>query len=33
MKKFEVVSPFEPSGDQGQAIEKLAEGFLRGCTV
>ena len=30
MRKFEVVSPFEPSGDQGQAIEKLAEGFLRG---
>lgn len=30
MKKFEVVSPFEPSGDQGQAIEKLSEGFLRG---
>lgn len=30
MRKFEVVSPFEPSGDQGQAIEKLSEGFLRG---
>lgn len=30
MRRFEVVSPFEPSGDQGQAIEKLAEGFLRG---
>ena len=30
MRPFEVVSPFEPSGDQGQAIEKLAEGFLRG---
>lgn len=30
MRKFEVVSPFEPSGDQGQAIDKLAEGFLRG---
>ncbi len=30
MRKFEVVSPFQPSGDQGQAIEKLAEGFLRG---
>ena len=25
-----MVSPFEPSGDQGQAIDKLAEGFLRG---
>ena len=30
MRKFEVVSPFKPSGDQGQAIEKLSEGFLRG---
>ena len=30
MKEFKVVSPFEPSGDQGQAIEKLSEGFLRG---
>jgi len=30
MRKFEVVSDFEPSGDQGQAIEKLSEGFLRG---
>lgn len=30
MRKFQVVSPFEPSGDQGQAIEKLSEGFLRG---
>lgn len=30
MRKFQVVSPYQPSGDQGQAIEKLAEGFLRG---
>jgi len=30
MREFKVVSEFEPSGDQGQAIEKLAEGFLRG---
>ena len=30
MRPFEVVSPFEPSGDQGQAIDRLAEGFLRG---
>ena len=30
MRRFEVVSPFEPSGDQGQAIERLSEGFLRG---
>ena len=30
MRKFEVVSKYEPSGDQGQAIERLSEGFLRG---
>lgn len=30
MRKFRVVAPYEPSGDQGQAIEKLSEGFLRG---
>ena len=30
MRKFEVVSPYAPSGDQGEAIEKLAAGFLRG---
>jgi len=30
MRRLEVVSPFEPSGDQGQAIDKLTEGFLRG---
>ncbi len=30
MRKFKVVSPYEPSGDQGQAIQKLSEGFLRG---
>jgi len=30
MREFKVVSPFEPSGDQGQAIQKLSEGFLRG---
>ncbi|MBQ3671141.1 MAG: excinuclease ABC subunit B [Treponema sp.] len=30
MRKFEVVSPYEPSGDQGQAIDRLSEGFLRG---
>lgn len=30
MRKFVVKSPFIPSGDQGQAIEKLSEGFLRG---
>ena len=30
MRKFEVVSPYSPSGDQGQAIEKLSQGFLNG---
>ncbi|MBQ9495198.1 MAG: excinuclease ABC subunit B [Treponema sp.] len=30
MRSFHVVSPYEPSGDQGQAIEKLSQGFLRG---
>lgn len=30
MRKFVVKSPFSPSGDQEQAIEKLSEGFLRG---
>ena len=30
MRPFEVVSPYQPSGDQGQAIEKLSQGFLRG---
>lgn len=30
MRRFIVESPFQPSGDQGQAIEKLSEGFLRG---
>lgn len=30
MRKFVVKSPFSPSGDQGHAIEKLSEGFLRG---
>ena len=30
MRKFHVVSPYEPSGDQPEAIAQLAEGFLRG---
>ncbi|MCR4822880.1 MAG: excinuclease ABC subunit B, partial [Treponema sp.] len=30
MRKFQVVSPYQPSGDQGQAIEKLSRGFLNG---
>ncbi len=30
MPEFRVVSPYEPSGDQPQAIEKLSEGVLHG---
>ena len=30
MRKFQVVSSYQPSGDQPQAIEKLSQGFLRG---
>jgi len=30
MRKFHVVAPYEPSGDQPQAIEKLAAGFFAG---
>ncbi|MCR4940932.1 MAG: excinuclease ABC subunit B [Treponemataceae bacterium] len=30
MRPFKVVSPFEPSGDQPEAIERLATGFLAG---
>ncbi len=30
MRKFQVVSPYQPSGDQGEAIEKLSSGFLKG---
>ena len=30
MPQFEVVSPFSPSGDQPQAIVRLADGVLRG---
>lgn len=30
MRKFHVASPFEPSGDQPNAIKKLSEGFFRG---
>jgi excinuclease ABC subunit B len=30
MKPFEVVSPFEPAGDQGKAIEALAKGIKGG---
>src|SRR5438105_5469997 len=29
MDRFEVVSPFQPEGDQPQAIDKLAAGILR----
>lgn len=30
MRPFKVYAPYEPSGDQPEAIKKLAEGFLRG---
>ncbi|MCH5292002.1 MAG: excinuclease ABC subunit B [Treponema sp.] len=30
MRRFEVVSEYQPSGDQPEAIARLAEGFLRG---
>ncbi|MBE5785032.1 MAG: excinuclease ABC subunit UvrB [Clostridiales bacterium] len=30
MNEFKAVSPFEPQGDQPEAIERLAEGVLRG---
>ncbi len=30
MSQFKVVAPYEPQGDQPEAIEKLAEGVLRG---
>ena len=30
MNVFKAVSPFEPTGDQPQAIDKLAEGVIRG---
>lgn len=30
MPKFEIVSPFEPKGDQPQAIEELSRGLSRG---
>ena len=30
MPKFEVVSPYQPTGDQPEAVEKLAQGFLDG---
>ncbi|NLK38897.1 MAG: excinuclease ABC subunit UvrB [Clostridiales bacterium] len=30
MNKFELVSPYQPTGDQPRAIEKLADGILRG---
>lgn len=29
-QRFKVVSPFEPSGDQGEAIDRLSEGILKG---
>ena len=30
MPEFQLVSPFEPTGDQPEAIEKLVEGVRRG---
>ena len=30
MENFELVSPYKPTGDQPQAIEKLTEGVLDG---
>ncbi len=30
MEKFKLVSPYEPMGDQPEAIKKLSEGILRG---
>ena len=30
MNEFKVVSPFEPQGDQPEAIDKLAAGVLKG---
>ena len=29
-KKFELVSKFQPAGDQEQAIKKLTDGFKQG---
>ena len=31
MDKFQLVSPYQPAGDQPQAIEKIVEGLERGC--
>ena len=30
MPRFEVVSPYQPTGDQPEAVEKLAKGFMDG---
>ena len=30
MPKFKVVSPYQPTGDQPEAVEKLAQGFIDG---
>ena len=30
MPRFEVVSPYQPTGDQPEAVEKLANGFMEG---
>ncbi|MBQ7782799.1 MAG: excinuclease ABC subunit UvrB [Oscillospiraceae bacterium] len=31
MDKFQLVSPYQPAGDQPQAIEKIVEGLEKGC--
>ena len=33
MPAFELVSPFQPAGDQPQAIEKLVDGLRQGQTI
>ena len=30
MPRFQVVSPYQPTGDQPEAVEKLAQGFMNG---
>ena len=30
MEHFKLVSPYKPTGDQPQAIDKLAQGFIEG---
>ena len=30
MRKLQVVSPYEPAGDQGNAIKELSQGIIKG---